>query len=105
MPRKERRIFKSEEKMTILRSHLVLKTPLSEICEHYSIQPTQFYKWQTELFEKGESVFTKTRESPKLDKKYQEKIDRLEKKLTEKHEVISELLHEHIQLKKNLGEG
>ena len=49
--RKERRHFTPEEKVAILRRHLVDKVPVSELCEE--LRPTVFYRWQKELFENG----------------------------------------------------
>ncbi len=36
--------------------------------------------------------------------KLEKKVSKLEQKLTQKNEVLSELMEEHIKLKKNLGE-
>ena len=51
--RKERKHFTPEEKVAILRRHLVDKVPVSELCEELSLRPTVFYRWQKELFENG----------------------------------------------------
>jgi len=45
--------FTPEEKVAILRRHLVDKVPVSELCEELGPRPTVFYRWQKELFEKG----------------------------------------------------
>jgi len=50
---KERRQFSAEEKVAILRKHLVEKGPISDVCDECGIQPTQFYQWQKTLFEGG----------------------------------------------------
>jgi len=51
--RKERKHFTPEEKVAILRRHLVDKVPVSELCEELGLRPTVFYRWQKELFENG----------------------------------------------------
>jgi len=51
--RKERKHFTPEEKVAILRRHLVDKIPVSELCEELGLRPTVFYRWQKELFENG----------------------------------------------------
>src|SRR5579864_9057400 len=51
--RKERKHFTPEEKIAILRRHLVDKVPVSELCEELGLRPTVFYRWQKELFENG----------------------------------------------------
>ena len=55
--RKERKHFTPEEKVAILRRHLVDKIPVSELCEELGLRPTVFYRWQKELFENGAAVF------------------------------------------------
>ena len=40
----KRRFFSADEKVTILREHLLDKKPLSDICDQYHIQPTMFYR-------------------------------------------------------------
>jgi Transposase len=44
--RKERKHFTPEEKVAILRRHLVDKVPVSELCEELGLRPTMFYRWQ-----------------------------------------------------------
>lgn len=48
-----RRKFSGDEKMVILRRHLVEKRPVSDVCDQAGINPTLFYRWQKELFENG----------------------------------------------------
>ena len=50
---KQRRHFRSEDKVKALRRHLIEKVPISDLCEELGIQPTQFYRWQQTLFENG----------------------------------------------------
>jgi transposase-like protein len=99
---KQRRHFTSEEKVRILRRHLVEKVPVSALCEELGIPPTQFYRWQQIFFENGSSAFDRpSKVRPSED---QERIAALEQKLKRKHEVLSELMEEHVALKKSLGE-
>ena len=55
--RKERKHFTPEEKVAILRRHLVDRAPVSELCEELGLRPTVFYRWQKELFENGAAAF------------------------------------------------
>jgi transposase-like protein len=55
--RKERKHYTAEEKVAILRRHLLDKVPVSDLCEEYGLQPTVFYRWQKEFFENGASAF------------------------------------------------
>lgn len=100
--RKKRHNYTPEEKVLILKRHLVEGVALSDLCDQYHLQPTVFYAWQKQLFEKGTSVFKKDDHGSK--RKEQQRIEHLEEKLRKKHEVLSELMEEHVSLKKELGE-
>ena len=50
---KERKHYTAEEKVAILRRHLLDKVPVSNLCEELGLQPTVFYRWQKEYFENG----------------------------------------------------
>lgn len=100
-----RRRFTSEEKVAIVRRHLVDKVPVSDLCDELGLKPTQIYTWQKQLFENGSLAFERPagRRSKQVDAK-DRKIEALEAKLQQKNEVVSELLEEHVQLKKEVGE-
>lgn len=102
---KDRRNFTGTEKLAILREHLIEKVPISEVCDRHGLQPTVFYQWQKKLFEDGTAVFDAPRGRPKRQQDAQaRRIEALEAKLKQKNDVMAELLQEHIQLKKELGE-
>jgi len=99
---RNRRRFTAEEKVRILKRHLVDKVAVSDVCDSEGIQPTLFYQWQRQFFENGAAAF-----EPKSRKKAQreaERIEALESKLRKKDEVISELMEDHVKLKKELGD-
>jgi transposase-like protein len=101
MTRKRRR-FSSEEKVRILRRHLLDHVPVSDICSQTGISPTIFYRWQKEFFEHGAAAFD--RKSGQGKKKLEKEVSKLREKITYKDGVIAEIMEAHIQLKKNLGE-
>ncbi|MFH0982368.1 MAG: transposase [Planctomycetota bacterium] len=43
---KRRRHFTGQEKVAILRRHLVDHVPVPDLCEEHGIHPTLFYRWQ-----------------------------------------------------------
>jgi transposase-like protein len=98
-----KRLFSNEEKVKIIREHLVEKVALSQICEKYQLQPSTFYGWQKTFFENGTAAFGKQPSHSRVSLE-QKKITQLEAKLQRKDEVLAELLTEHIILKKTLGE-
>jgi transposase-like protein len=102
--RKARKHYSAEEKVAILRRHLLDKVPVSDVCEEMALQPTVFYRWQKEFFENGAAAF-RAQERPhgQIEEK-QKRIEFLEKKVQTKDEVLVELMAEHIALKKTLGE-
>ncbi|MHB2148151.1 transposase [Calditrichota bacterium LG25] len=59
---------------------------------------TVLYRWKKQLFEGALASF-----SDKNKKSSDAKIDLLEKKLRERDKVISEIVSENIELKKNLN--
>ena len=92
----------AEQKITILRRHLLEQVPVSDLCDEYGIHPTLFYRWQKQLFENGSAVFeAHTKNSKDLQA---HKVISLEEKLVRKNEVLSELLEEYVKLKKELGD-
>ena len=54
---KERKHYTAEEKVAVLRRHLLDKVPVSDLCEELGLQPTVFYRWQKEFFENGAAAF------------------------------------------------
>ena len=100
--KKQRKHYTPEEKVAILRRHLLEKEPISKLCDEMGLQPTVFYRWQKEFFENGAAAFQpKGRPNHPAE---QERIAYLEKKIQTKDEVLAELMAEHVALKKNLGE-
>src|SRR6266571_6525960 len=91
--RNERKHYTAEEKVAILRRHLLDKVPVSDLCDELGLQPTVFYRWQKEFFENGGAAFqTKARPNPQPQ---QQRIEYLEKKIQTKDEVLAELMAEH----------
>jgi len=55
--KKTRKHYTAEEKVAILRRHLLNQEPISKLCDELGVQPTVFYRWQKEFFENGAAVF------------------------------------------------
>ena len=98
----KRKKYTPEQKVQIIKKHLVDRVPLSDLCDQYGLHPTVFYRWQKTLFEKGAQAFNHRKDTDKS--RLEKKVDNLEAKLSKKHEVLSELMEEHVALKKSLGE-
>jgi len=99
--KKQRKHYTPEEKVAIVRRHLVEGVPISDLCDELGLQPTVFYRWQKEFFENGAAAFQqrgRTNHQPEQDR-----IAYLEKRIQTKDEVLAELMTEHVALKKELG--
>jgi transposase len=55
--KKQRKHYTPEDKVAILRRHLLEQVPISELCDKHGLQPTVFYRWQKEFFENGTAAF------------------------------------------------
>ena len=93
-----RRKYTAEQKVRILREHFENQVPVSTICERYQIHPNVFYRWKKQLFEGAITTFSAVQK-----KKTDKALSFLEMKLRERDKVISEIVSENIELKKNLN--
>ena len=100
---KKRKQYTPEEKVAILRRHLVDKVSVSDLCEAYNLQPTVFYRWQKAFFENGAQAFQRVRD--RQTAKLKGRIAELEAKLAKKNEVLGEVMEEYVALKKTNGVG
>ena len=46
-----------QQKVAILREHLVEQVPVSDLCDKHKLHPTLFYQWQKAFFENGAAAF------------------------------------------------
>jgi transposase-like protein len=99
---KKRKNYSPERKVEILKKHLVDKVAVSDLCDQFGLHPTVFYRWQKAFFDGGAAAFKKDQNSEKF--RLEKRISALEQKLNKKNEVLSELMEEHVALKKSLGE-
>lgn len=105
---KTRKRRTSEEKLALLKRHLVKGEKVSDICEEEGIAPSQFYGWQQALFDNGAQALdrkgkaTSAKESTRVQELKSE-LDKTKARLSDKHEVLSELMSDYIALKKSTG--
>lgn len=98
----KRRYFSGEDKVRILRRHLIDKVPVSDLCDKHGLHPTLLYKWQKEFFEHGAAAFE--RRDDAKSRRLEKQNAALKAKLANKDEVIAEIMESHVALKKSLGE-
>ena len=103
MSGKTRRRYSAEQKVSILREHLLDGRAVSDICDEHGLHPNMFYRWQKEFFEGGHVVFERKGGDPAA-RKARKKVDKLQRKLQQKDTVLAELMAEYVTVKKTLGD-
>ena len=103
--RKKQKQYSPEEKIGYLRRHLLEKEAVGKLCDEADMRPTVFYRWQEKLFIEGVKVFERgdSQAESRKTTEQEAKIERLEKKLQQKDEVLAEVMGEYIALKKATG--
>jgi len=103
--RRPRKTYTGGEKVAVLRRHFLEGVAISALCDELGLAPTVFYRWQKEFFENGAAAFEKSSKGKRKEESQQaQRMEALEAKLATKNEVLSELMEEHVKLKKALGE-
>ncbi len=111
MSKPSRRTYRPEQKAELLRKHHLEKVPVSDLCNAEELQPSVFYSWQRQLFERAPGAFEAASKSgssreKELEAKLAEaeaRAAKLEAKLAKKDSVIAEISAEYVDLKKELG--
>ena len=98
----KRKHYSPGQKITILKRHLLEKTPVSDLSDEHGVNPTRVLRWQKSLFEEGSIVF-EPKKSSKV-KNLEKQVADLEEQLSHKNEVMVELMEEYVRSKKKLGE-
>ena len=96
-----RRKFSAQEKVALLRRHLVEKVPVSDLCDECHLAPNVFYRWQKEFFENGAAAFA--RDNGCEVRHLQDENEALRTKVAHKDEVIAEIIESNIAPKKLLA--
>ena len=98
---KERRQWKSDTKIKLLRRHLIEKAPSPTVCELPRLRPSLFRGYQEQSFKRA-ALALKGNKGPEQNQDEQP-IETLEQKIRRKDEVLAELITEHISLKTRSG--
>jgi transposase len=100
--RKPRKNYSPSERVAILRRHLIDRAPTCDLCDEYQLSPNLFYVWHKIFFENGAAAFERKNATPGAEQL--RVIAALQAKLKRKNAVVAELMEEHVQVKKQLGD-
>jgi transposase-like protein len=115
---RNRRRFTASQKAAVVRRHLSGKEAVSDLADELKVQPSQIHLWVKQVLDQAEQAFdrpvgrrpaedAKDRQIAALQATVAQReatLAQRDAKLVQKNEVISELMQEHVQLKKELGE-
>ena len=100
--------FSAEDKLRIVKAHLIDGIPVSKLCEQYQINPSLLYLWLKILFDRGSLAFERPNDrktGPTASRHMEEKIATLDLKVGAQQEVIGEIMGEWVSLKKKSSGG
>ena len=98
---KKRKQYTAEEKVAILKRHLVDNIAVSDLCDEHDLHPNVFYRWQHQFFEGGAAAFEQ--ETSGALGRLKRKVAALEERLARKDAVLAEITEEYVRCKKNDG--
>lgn len=101
--RKQRKTYTPDEKVAVIRRHLMDGVAVSDLCDENDLKPNIYYRWQKEFFEGGAAAFAK--ESSREIGHLKKQLATAQDQLTRKNEVLAEVMEEYVRFKKNSGES
>jgi transposase-like protein len=93
--------FTAEQKVRIVRQHLLEKVDISVLCDRHGIQPSQFYTWQQQLFEHGSKAFENGRNA--RERELERRVEKLQAITRARDAVVAEVTWELVLMKKADG--
>jgi transposase len=104
---KKNKSWSSEDKLAILKEHLIEGKSVADICEAKGLAPSLFYTWREGLFKPNINADEKRKQTKERlqIKALEAKLAESEAKIALKNEIIAELLEAHTKVKKALESG
>jgi len=102
----KRAFLTAEQKVAIVREHLLEKVPVADLCDKHGISSVDLFNRQRQLFEKGAACFVRKKNAANRRRQNatsERRVEQLEAKIRSKNEVIAELLLEHAKLNCDVG--
>src|SRR5947207_15352328 len=94
MSKLERRHFSAQEKVKILRLHLLEGKAVSNLCEPHRIPPSLFYQWQRQFFENGTRAF-EPQNPGRSEGQREQQLSVLEQRLQRTQEWLTQPMEAH----------
>ena len=73
-----RKILTPEQKVGILREHLLEKVPVSQVCDKHGVSIVNFYNWQKQFFENGAAAFERKPNSANVRRQQDANVAKIE---------------------------
>jgi len=99
-----RRHFSAEQKAQIVRRHLAGKEPVSKLADESDLQPSVIHTWVKQALAQIEKAFERSPGNRRAEHSKDQRLERLEQRISRKNEVIAELMEENVRAKKEAGE-
>jgi transposase-like protein len=98
--RRQRNTYTPEEKVAMVRKHLLDGVAVSDLCDEHGLHPTVYYRWQKKFFEGGAAAFAQesNREISQLNKR----LGEVQRELNRKNEVLAEVMEECVRCNKTV---
>jgi len=97
--------YSAEEKIKILKRHLLEKEQLSSLCDEFGVTLKTYYNWQQKLFDHATEILKSKPSGRSLISSQEERIKELEAKLAHKDQVLAEAVEALMFAKKHSGES
>ena len=92
--------YRPGQKIEILRELLENQVSVSELSKRYGVSPGVIYRWKKQLFEGAIEMF---RHNGRVGRVMAGRVEKLQEKIKQRDELISEIVADNIRLKKSLN--
>jgi len=97
---KRQKRYRPGQKVEILRELLENQITISELSKRYGVSPGVIYCWKKQLFEGAIEMF---KQNGRIGRVMATRVEKLEEKIKQRDELISEIVADNIRLKKSLN--
>ena len=92
--------YRPGQKVEILRELLENQVSVSELSKRYGVSSGVIYRWKKQLFQGAIEIF---KQKGRVGRVMATKVEKLEEKVKQRDELISEIVADNIRLKKSLN--